>query len=170
MKKIVISSIISIFISVGLSCMITSHLDEKVYSSINFWVEKQWKLEEMISPIQTPVNLKFSSNNFASVYTSPGAFPISVEGISQYGTGSRISLNIGNIYFATISSFSIKVQTKGKDTDKQITTVKSFSNPLQPGSWNLVTVDIPEFAPNQLKDSFSLSLDVDQISLSKNAN
>ena len=116
--------------------------------------------------ITTEGKLNFSSSGFVFVFSAAGIFLISVDGINPHGTGSRLSLQIGNTTSATVTNFTIRVTTEGKDADEETTTRKNYSSDkLEPGRWNNVSIDIPELAPNQLKDSFTVSLDVSGMSL-----
>lgn len=134
-----------------------------------------------------------ASKGYSSVSTDQGMFLFSVAGAEPFLDGHKIILEIGNPMNMTFSGFKLKVrhgrrppafppfevgdtnaveifQKWAQDTKSWEKTLRktefSFTDSLQPGTWNKVDFTLKETKPEDVA-YLEISIEIDKISLRK---
>lgn len=132
---------------------------DSIESTLSFY---KYLIDEKQTRYDT-IQLDPSSHSFQRLDTDTSSFLISVEDVSPYLNGYRLKLSVGNPSNATFSGVKIKIKW-GRSYDMNNFTSSTYKqwlasiqdkevpldNPLLPGTWNSVNLDLVPAAANEL--------------------
>lgn len=127
------------------------------------------KLEFRLDQIELgPANLTPDEKSFVMVQSQLGPLPISFESIEQYADGSRVMVEIGNSTSATIAEASFNLSWgSGKFAgESDQTGTKRIAEPLLPGRWNRITLDLSGVKPSEFGHLTFFAVDAKQLRMS----
>lgn len=132
-------------------------------------IARESETEVTIDPAQ--------ATGYQKLVSGVGFLLISFKDASPYLDGYRVALQIGNPLSATFHGFKLKVKWgprydwkrfSGESYQKWVKTLQEkeshFTEALNPGTWNPVTLVLPNTKPDQL-GYLSLSIETDRIEL-----
>jgi hypothetical protein len=135
----------------GNTAQVSARLDSLISE-----IQKNEELEKFFASMDKVAFLKPSDEGFSTIVTSLGTITVSLENVSPYANGSRVTLTLGNVTSATINRLKMKIDW-GKTDEKGYTIdvsekTKKFTapNPIRPGYWNKVQVILEDIPPTDL--------------------
>ena len=122
---------------------------EKEVTDLRFLSDLRWKLNEMAF-------LKPGDSGYSPLKFDLGVLTVSLDNISPYANGSKITLRFGNILGATISGLKATIEYGPVDenglpqNDRSLSKEVAFQKTLRPMAWTTVEVVLERCPPSEL--------------------
>ncbi|GJQ60968.1 MAG: hypothetical protein SCALA702_00210 [Melioribacteraceae bacterium] len=121
-------------------------------------LEAKSLLSELLKDSEKGAILTIGESGYSSVVSDLGVLTVSLENVSKYASGTKLTLRFGNILSTTINGLQFEVfyapKTENADYDywneksKKVTLSKS----LEKGSWTTTNVIIQDISPEEIKN------------------
>ena len=133
----------------------TAELEERI-DALERQVENNTKQRiSLTSELKPSVWLRQSDRGYTSIRSDVGMLSFQLEDITPRGSGTRLTVRIGNPNYATITQLSLKGEfgKLNQNGEVDFSTARPFnsviSDKISPGSWSKGMIDIEGINPSE---------------------